>query len=203
MRQPIRLASRQPLFRCGAVGERGPRQADLTLARPQTKSSQPAAVTANSVLRVNDVERPAPLRGLPVGEVAERYVHAYSIEGTVEDRWGDDWWIWEAVNDGIDNEGPLDPNLWSDVIVEAARLAAALPDDPRAVTYFALGDLAIDMLVAVDPTARLRFHAMRSTHPGIEGIFQVMQDEAESMNLAGSSPWDDDYPDRVRPSSSN
>ncbi len=144
----------------------------------------------------------APLRGMSVAEVAARYVTAASAQITTGDPWADDdWWIWEAVTQGIDNyetedEGPLDPALWSELIIEAARLATGLPDDERKGIYFSLGDFSIDMLAAVDPTARHRFHAMRATHPGIEGIFHEMQEEAESMGLAGSSPWDDDYPRR-------
>jgi hypothetical protein len=143
-----------------------------------------------------------PLRGLSVAEVAERYVTATAADGTVDDRWGeDDWWIWEAMTQGIDNYGtdderPLDPSLWSAVIIEAAARAVALPEDRQRIVSFLLGDLSIDTLAGVDATARHRFHALRSTHPGIDGIFREMQAEAEEMGLRGASPWDDDYPQR-------
>jgi len=101
-------------------------------------------------------------------------------EGLVGDWLGVVW-------DGEDRRTgrPIDATLWLDLVVAAAD---ALAND---AAVWCVGDGPADHLVGEHHEVAALLHAARSSHPGVEAMFQAMLEDYRSMGYPDAGWWSD------------
>ena len=149
-----------------------------------TRRYAPGSAHADSNGGVDEIA----LRGLSIRQVARLATDAHAA--------GDDQhWAQEVVHDGeLDYFWPISTDLWTALIVEAADQALDLPAERAESVWFMLGDGAIAELLDRANTSPATFHALRATHPGLNQVFRVMQQEARCFGTIDHSYWSDDWP---------
>lgn len=91
------------------------------------------------------------------------------------------------VWDGEDrrNGGAIDASSWLDLVIAAAD---ALANDSAG---WCIGDGRADHLVGEHPETAALLHAARSSHPGVEAMFQAMLADYRAVGYPDAGWWSD------------
>lgn len=97
----------------------------------------------------------------------------------------DDWLgiVWDGEDRGSGQAIAAD--LWTDLVIAAAD---ALANDSA---VWCIGDGPADHLVGEHPEAAAVLHTARSSHPGVEAMFQAMLADYRSMGYPDAGWWSD------------